>query len=150
MLGILNFRRRHRQRSLASALIGEVTATLEAIEGYDEVKRLEAGAEGAEGHLSELGAFRLPPSPIYNFNIGRLDVFEAPVQRQVAYFYTRIASLADHLQALSHATEDPDARKQHARDALDEINTAMNAGDDLLRSLRPHVSRRQPASIMRA
>lgn len=150
MLGILGFRRRHQQRNLASALIGEITATLEAIEGYDEVKRLESGDGQAESHLSELSAFRLPPSVIYNFNIGKLDIFEATVQRQVAYFYTRVGSLADQLHALSQATEDPDLRKQHARNALAEINNAMNAGDDLLRSLRHHVSRRQPDSIMRA
>jgi CRISPR/Cas system CMR-associated protein Cmr5 small subunit len=72
------------------------------------------------------------------------------VQRQVAYFYTRIASLADHLHALSEATDDLELRKHHARNALAEITNAMNAGDDLLRSLRHHVSRRQPDSITRA
>jgi hypothetical protein len=62
MLGFLGFRRRQQQRNLASAFIGEVTATLEAIEGYDEVRRLEDGDGDAESHLTELSAFRLPPS----------------------------------------------------------------------------------------
>lgn len=150
MLGFLNFRRRHRQRDLASVLIGEVTATLEAIEEFDEVKQLEAGDAEAERHLSELSTFRLPPSPVYNFNIGRLHVLDASSQRQVTYFYTRVASLADHLRALSKVNNDPDVRKDHARNALVEIQNAMNAGDDLLRTLRLHVSRRQPATITRA
>jgi len=150
MLGILNFGRRQQQRNLASALIGEVTATLEAIEGYDEVRRLEAGDDQAEKCLSELESFRTPSSPIYIGNVGRLNVFDAPLQRQVTYFYTRIASLADHLHALSRSTEDEALRKQHARDAAAEINNAMNAGDDLLRTLRPLVSRRRKPSLTRA
>jgi hypothetical protein len=97
-----------------------------------------------------LNAFRLPPSPVYNFNIGRLHLLDAPSQRKITYFYTRVAGLADHLRALSKASDDPDMRKDQARNALAEIESAMNAGDDLLRTLRLHVSRRRPATITRA
>lgn len=149
MLGILNFRRRQ-QRNLACALIGEITATLEAIEGYDEVRHLEAGDEEAERRLSELDTFKLPLSPIYNGNVGQLAVLDASLQRQVTYFYTRIAGLADQLQALSKATDDADLRKEHARSAAAEISDTMNAGDDLLRGLRPLVSRHYNPSLTRA
>ena len=41
-------------------------------------------------------------------------------------------------------------RKQHARYAIAEISNTMNAGDDLLRALRPLVSRQYKPSLTRA
>lgn len=150
MLGDLLFPRRHARRSLASALIGEITATLEAIEGYHDIRRLKAGEEGAEKYLSELKTFELPPAPIYTNNITHLWVFEATLQRRVSYFYTCVASLAGHLHALSKPTGDTNLRKQYVRNAITEINNTMNAGDELLRALRPLVSRHRHPSITRA
>jgi hypothetical protein len=150
MLGILNFRRRQKQRNLACALIGEVAATLEAIEGYDEVRHLEAGDDEAGLSLSELSAVKLPLSPFYNGNVARLAVFDAPVQRQITYFYTRVASLADHLQAFAKSVDGAERRREHARNAAAEINKTMNAGNDLLRALQPLASRHYNPSLIRA
>jgi hypothetical protein len=150
MLGFLNFRRRRLQRGLASAIIGEVTATLEAIEGYEEVRHLEAEDDEAERRLSELDAFKLPRSPFYNGNVAQLMVFDPHLQRQITYFYTRSASLTDHLHAFAKTTDDAELRKVHARNATAEINNTMNAGDDLLRGLRPLVSRYYKPSLTRA
>jgi hypothetical protein len=147
MLAIFNYRRR---RSLACALIGEVAATLEAIEGYDEIRHLEAGDDEAERRLAELDAFKLPLSTFYNGNVAQLRLFDAHVQRLITYFYTRSASLADHLQAFAKVTDDAELRKEHTRNAAAEISNTMNAGDDLLRALRPFSSRRYKPSITRA
>jgi hypothetical protein len=139
------------RRGLASALIGEIVAVIDGMEGFEEVRKLEDMATGAEEHLDELGAFTLPKFAVYESNAGRLDLFEAPVQRQIAYFFTRAGSLAGHLHALASAREESiELRRQHAVDAQREINGLSELGDELLRDLRKLVSRRQAREISRA
>jgi hypothetical protein len=139
------------KRGLASALIGEIAAVIDGIEGFEEVRKLEDMETGADEHLDELGAFTLPKFAVYEANAGRLDLFDAAIQRQIAYFFTRAGSLAGHLHVL--AATDKDSRelcKRHAIEAQREINTLSELGDDLLRDLRKIVSKKPIRTISRA
>ena len=142
---MLLFGRNRSRRGLASALIGEIAAVIDGMEGFEEVRKLEDMEMGAEEHLDELGAFTLPKFSVYESNADRLDLFDPAVQRQIAYFFTSAGNLAGHLHALA-STKDAskELRKQHAMDAQKEINGLSELGDDLLRDLRKLVSKKLP------
>ena len=145
------FGRSRSRQGLASALIGEIVAVIDGMEGFEEIRKLEDMEIGAEEHLDELGAFTLPRFSVYESNADRLDLFDAATQRQIAYFFARAGSLAGHLHALaSTKKEAKELCKQHAIDAQREINGLSELGDDLLRDLRKLVSKRQPGTISRA
>src|SRR4029077_13734096 len=125
------------RRGLASALIGEIAAIIDDMEGYEEVRKLEDMEIGADEHIDELGVFTLPKFSVYESNADRLDLFDASIQRQIAYFFTRAGSLAGHLHAFaSTRKESKELCSQHAIDARKEINGLLELGDDLLRDLR--------------
>ena len=148
---MLLFGRSRSRRGLASALIGEIAAIIDDMEGFEEVRKLEDMEIGADEHLDELGVFTLPKFSVYESNADRLDLFDASIQRQIAYFFTRAGSLAGHLQAFaSTRNESKELCKQHAIDAQKEINGLLELGDDLLRDLRKLVSKKQPSTISRA
>ena len=148
---MLLFGRSRSRRGLASALIGEIAAVIDSMERFEEVRKLEDMAIGAEENLDELGAFTLPAFSVYASNADRLDLFDASVQRQIAYFFATAGSLAGHLHALaSTKKESKELCRKHAIDAQKEINGLSELGDDLLRDLRKLVSRKQPATISRA
>jgi hypothetical protein len=148
---MLLFGRSRSRRGLASALIGEIAAVIDGMEGFEEVRKLEDMEMGAEEHLDELGAFTLPKFSVYETNAGRLDVFDASIQRQIVYFFTRAGSLTGHLHALASTKKDSTVLcKLHAIDAQKEINGLSELGDDLLRDLRKLVSKKRPDSISRA
>jgi hypothetical protein len=148
---MLLFGRSRSRRGLASALIGEIAAIIEDIEGFEEVRKLEGMASGADEHLDELGAFALPRFSVYESSVDRLSLFDAATQRQIAYFFTRAGGLAGHLHALASArNESQDLCRQHAIEAQKEINGLSELGDDLLRDLRKLVDKRRPSSITRA
>ncbi len=88
---MLLFGRSRSRRGLASALIGEIAAVIDSMERFEEVRKLEGMAIGAEENLDELGAFTLPAFSVYESNADRLDLFDASVQRQIAYFFTSTA-----------------------------------------------------------
>ncbi len=148
---MLLFGRTRSRRGLASALIGEIAAVIDGMEGFEEVRKLEDLEIGAEEHLDELGAFTMPKFSVYESNAGRLDLFDAAIQRQIVYFFTRAGSLSGHLHALASTKIDSkELCKQHAIDAQKEINGLSELGDDLMRDLRTLVSKKQPAGISRA
>jgi hypothetical protein len=148
---MLLFGRTRSRRGLASALIGEIAAVIDGMERFEEVRKLEDMEIGAEENLDELGAFALPRFSVYESNAGRLDLFDAAVQRQIAYFFTSAGSLAGHLHALaSTKKQSTELCKRHAIDAQKEINGLSELGDDLLRDLRKLVSKKQSATISRA
>jgi hypothetical protein len=148
---MIHFGRGRTRRGLASALIAEIAAVIDGMEGFEEVRKLEDMELGAEEHLDELGAFTLPKFSVYEANAGRLDLFDPAIERQIVYFFTRAGSLAGHLQALaSTKKEAKELCKQHAIDAQKEINGLSELGDDLLHDLRKLVSKKQPAAISRA
>ena len=148
---MLHLGRSRSRRGLASALIGEIAAVIDGMEGFEEVRKLEGMEVGADEHLDELGAFALPRFSVYESNADRLDLFDAAVQRQIAYFFTRAGSLVAHLHAIaSTRNESKELCRQHAIDAQKEINSLSDLSDDLLRDLRKLVSKRQPGTISRA
>jgi hypothetical protein len=140
---MLLFGRSRSRRGLASALIGEIAAVMEAMEGFEEVRKLEEMEIGAEEHLDELSAFTLPKFSVYESNADRLDLFDTAIQRQIAYFFTSAGSLSGHLHALAATRKEATVLcKQHAIDAQKEINCLFELGDGLLRDLRKLVARR--------
>ncbi len=148
---MLLFGRSRSRRGLASALIGEITALIDDMESFEEVRKLENMEIGADEHLDELSVFTLPKFAVYESNADRLDVFDAAIQRQISYFFTRAGSLAGHLHALALTkNKSSELCRQHAIDAQKEINGLTELGDDLLRDLRRLVSRKQSKTISRA
>ena len=148
---MLLFGRNRSRRGLASALIGEIAAVIDGMERFEEVRKLEDMEAGAEENLGDLGAFTMPRFSVYESNADRLDLFDASVQRQIAYFFTSAGSLAGHLHVLAATKkESTESCKQHAIDAQKEINGLSELGIDLLRDLRKVVSKKQPATISRA
>ena len=143
--------RNRSRRGLAAALIGEIAAVIDGMERFEEVRMLEDMEIGADEHLDELSAFTLPRFSVYESNADRLDLFDAPIQRQISYFFTSAGSLAGHLHALaSTKTESKEACRQHAIDAQKEINALSELGDDLLCDLRKLVSKMGSKTISRA
>jgi len=145
------FGRSRSRRGLASALIGEIAAIIEDMEGFEEVRKLEDMTIGADEHLDELGAFELPKFSVYESNVDRLGLFDTATQRQIAYFFTRAGGLVGHLHALaSTRDESKDLCRRHAIEAQREIIGLSELGDDLLRDLRKLVDRKRPDSVSRA
>ena len=107
---MLLFGRSRSRRGLASALIGEIAAVIDGMEGFEEVRKLEDMELGAEEHLDDLGAFTLPRFSVYESNADRLDLFDAATQRQIAYFFARAGSLAGHLHALASTKKEAKKR----------------------------------------
>jgi hypothetical protein len=148
---MLHFGRSRSRRGLASALIGEIAAVIDGMEGFEEVRKLEDMEFGAKEHLDELAAFTLPKFSVYESNADRLDFFDAGLQRKIAYFFTRAGGLAGHLHALaSTKNESKELCKQHAIEAQKEINGLSELADDLLRDLRKLVSKKPMKTISRA
>jgi hypothetical protein len=148
---MLLFGRSRSRRGLASALIGEIAAIMDDMEGFEEVRKLEDMEIGADEHLDELSVFTLPKFSVYESNANRLDLFDAAIQRQIVYFFTRAGSLAGHLHAFAPTrNESKELCKQRAIDAQKEINRLLELGDDLLRDLRKLVSKKEPGTISRA
>ena len=146
---MLHFGHSRSRRGLASALIGEIAAVIDSMEGFEEIRKLEDMEFGAEEHLDELAAFTLPKFSVYESNADRL--FDAALQRKIAYFFTRAGGLAGHLHALaSTKDESKELCKQHAIDAQKEINCLLELADDLLRDLRKLVSKKPMKTLSRA
>lgn len=142
------YRWTHRRevRCLASAFIGEIAAILRVIETHDVVSALERASGSATG-VHTLPSLQLPPFTIYMSDAAALDKLPLPAPRQIAYFYAQIASVQNDLGALTAEREDNAERR---RCVLSELKEALALGDDILRGLRPLISRRYPASLTRA
>jgi len=149
-LGFLSASERSR-RNLASAFIGEIVAAMGSVEDNAKIRRLSLQPFGSNELPVDFSDFQLPKLTVYEANAGRLGVFNAPLPREIAYFYTRFAALPDRLRALtapSPASIEDMRRK--TQEALDDVSQTLQLGEDLLRSIKPFVSRRQPESISRA
>ena len=115
------------------------------------VARLERLA--AEEGDTKQGSLResLPPFLVYQANICRLLWFRSPLPREIVHFYTKLATIAEQLDALAAPTEvSMDSRADYARSALIDIRETLELGDALLRHLRPLVSKHRSVSISRA
>ena len=143
--------RRRERHGLASALIGEIVAALEAVETNCASRDLQAADSAACTATFDFADFELPRLAVYEASVDKLSLFHAPLPRELSYFYTRLANLPQRLRALkppaSMSAEDIKAR---TATAVGEIDRMMTLGEDLLRSMRVFVSRRGPSSISRS
>jgi hypothetical protein len=146
--------RKRDRRNLASAFVGEIAAALETVERDDSIKQLQNATvdSGSDnGLLLDFSVFRLPKLAVYEANIGNLSLFDAPLPREISYFYTRLMALPGRLRAFKRADRSrSEEMKRKSGDVIEEISEIMRLGDNLLRSFRAFVSRKQPASISRA
>ncbi len=144
------FGARRTRRNLASAFVGEIAAVLRAIERNPVLQDHVPGLV-AQSAATECVA-EMPHVVVYEANAGHLDVFNAPLPRELTYFYTRVSALSERLHALaspSHLSDE--VRDEYIHLAQVDANRAMELGDELLHHLRPYVSsHHQPASISRA
>lgn len=143
--------RRREQHGLASALIGEIVAAMEAVERSSGVQHHNPAATADDQLTLDFTDFALPRLAVYEANVGRLGLFNAPLPRELSYFYTRLSNLPQRLRALRTTPDSsPDEQKLRARIAIGEIDQTMTLGNDLLRSMKGFVSRKRPDSISRA
>jgi hypothetical protein len=143
--------RRRDRRNLASAFAGEIAAAIEAVAEHPEVRRLQLVQTSAGERPFDFSHFKLPKLAVYEANADKLSLFDAPLPRELSYFYTRLADLPQRLLAVKPpGTLPAEDLKSRTKSAIDEITQTMTLGDDLLRSIKVLISRKQPASISRA
>jgi hypothetical protein len=131
---------------LASAFVGEIAAAMETLEANPEIKFLASLAEGAGGTTGQSNKFALPKFSVYEKNASRLGEFAAPLPRELSYFYTEMEALDGRIRnALLHE-KGAASRKAAAAEAVAEVRRVVNLGDQLLRDLRPLVSRHHSSS----
>lgn len=137
--------RRHSRRALASALTGEIAATLETIEAQDVRAALDHACANPDVKIA-LPEIALPRFVVYESNAGRLDRLDAPLQRQVVQLFDRLAMLPHESAKLSVMLNHTEAgqaaylrhlRIHHLRESLD---LTLNMADEVLLSLRPIMS----------
>jgi hypothetical protein len=149
MLFASGFGSRRARRNLASAFVGEVAAVLRAIERNPLLH--EGGEALVDEEAAEDCVAELPHVVVYEANAGHLDLFNAPLPRELTYFYTRVSALAERLHALAAPHElSEEIRGEYVHLAQADAHRAMELGDELLRHLRPLVSHHQPDTISRA
>ena len=137
------------RRKLAAAFVGEIAGIMRSIEdGLAGQDRVEDAAN--DGVLAS-GMALLPRCPIYEANAHQITAFDYSLIREIAYFYTCTATLSERLRSLSSQCQlSAEARAHSLQLALSDARCMLDAGDELLRHLRPFVSRRRPRSISRA
>lgn len=143
---LLHSGRSSRRRNLAVAFLREIRALMDAVEGHEEVRRLEETAKGAVRNISDLQFFMLPKFLVYENSAGHISIFDPYIQRDITLFYARLDSLMDHLHVLyvlSSSSATPlEICEQHAKNALKEIGGTIALGEQLLRGLRKFISSR--------
>jgi len=143
--------RRRDRRNLASAFVGEIVAAMEAVADHSEVKRLHHVASTATEPPFDFSDFKLPRLAVYGANIAKLCLFSAPLPRELSYFCSGLDDLPQRLRALKPSpTSSADDLQSRAQSAIGEIAETMTLGENLLRSVKGFVSRKQPHSITRA
>jgi hypothetical protein len=138
------------RRNLASAFVGEIVAAMEVVAEHSEIRRLLVEKNGGETRF-DFREFLLPRLAVYEANASRLVLFNAPLPRELSYFYTRLMALPNRLHSLSSSIS-VSAEEAHEKSAaaLEELTRIMDRGQELLRSFRGFISRKQPCSISRA
>lgn len=142
--------RRRDRRNLASAFIGEIAAAMESVE--EHIGRRLEGAASRDGEPPfDFDDFQLPRLAVYEANVGHLTLFNAPLPRELSYFYTRLAALPARLRALKpSSSSSAEVVKQNSQRALEEVTRTMQLGENLLHNIKGFVSRKQPDSVSRA
>jgi hypothetical protein len=132
-----------KRRNLASAFVGEISAILALLEDI-------AQPPPSRGMEPRSAPFVLPRCELYKANAGQIDLFDAPLPHQLTHFYTRLGSLPEFLRA--HRNLRPAKSKDMSSDdpVAMELEHLMTEGEDLLRQLRPFVSKSHSPTINRA
>lgn len=136
---------RRKRRNLASAFVGEVSAIMALIEEMSQpASDDEPPAKDAVRLSNGLDHpdFLLPRCDLYAANAGKLDLFDSPLPSQLSHFYTRVASLPEFLRA--HASPAGNGT------VTVEFEHILVEGEDLLRNLRPFVSKPHSPTFTRA
>jgi hypothetical protein len=151
MLQVLRMASRQ-QRSLAAAFVGEIAAILRSMDEHQASQNpndQEQGPGQANGLRAHRGIPALPRFTIYEANAQKIANFDGKTARELAYFYTCAAILSERLRSLPLQIE-PGDRKRCIQLVNSDTECVLDAGDQILRRLRPLVSRQFPASITRA
>jgi hypothetical protein len=115
-----------RRRNLASMFIGEITAALEIIAGGP-----------LKGDELRLRTFCLPRLTVYESTIDRLSLFDASLQRELCYFYTRLMALRRYdKEGESRTRRLADDTTQEMNEEIAEITGIIQLGEDLLHHFR--------------
>jgi hypothetical protein len=148
------FRRRpsRQQRSLAAAFVGEIAAILRSIDEHPLSQALSDQTHAIEqtnGSRPRFGIPALPKFTIYEANVQKIAEFDGKTARELAYFYTCLATLSERLRSLASQI-DLDDRKRYIQLVNSDAECVLEAGDQVLRRLRPLVSHQCAHSITRA
>jgi hypothetical protein len=136
------------RRKLAAAFVGEITGILRSIE---DGLTVQDQAEDTASNAFLASGIAVPRCPIYEANAQRITAFDRPLIREIAYFYTCTATLSERLRSLSSPSQISAEEREHCLHlTLADARGMLDVGNDLLRHLRPFVSRRRPRSISRA
>ena len=122
--------RSNRMSHLASALIGEITATLEAIETQRLIDLLKRDALDDPDTARALQAFALPRFTAFEANAAKLDCLPGDVERTAINLFDRWSVFCAELRGSTMAGGD---RKR----VLHEATELLQLADDLLFALRP-------------
>jgi hypothetical protein len=141
-----------RQRSLAAAFIGEIAAILRSIDQRPDSQGIDDPSRGSTLPQVETCRFDMPALPkftIYEANAKKIADFDKRTARELAYFYTCLSTLSERLRTLSSQIDLAD-RNRCIRLVNSDSECVLEAGDQVLRQLRPFVSRKHSGSITRA
>jgi hypothetical protein len=152
MLQVLRIRPSRHQRSLAAAFVGEIAAILRSMDDHPSSRNhndQEQAPERANGSCLPCSISALPRFTIYESNAQKIADFDGKTARELAFFYTCAATLSERLRSLPSQV-DSDDRKRCIQLVNSDAECLLEAGDQVLRRLRPLVSHQSPASITRA
>jgi len=113
---------------------------MEAFEEFGKLEDMEMG-RGTSWTNSALSHCR---NLSLRIQCGSMDLFDAAIQRQIAYFFTSAGSLAGPCMRSRDQKESTELCKQHAIDAQKGNQPPSEQGNDLLRDLRKLVSKSSP------
>jgi hypothetical protein len=129
--------RRVTRRNLASALIGEIVAVVHAIESERIVESLETMEADASSEKS-VKRLVLPHLTVYERNGDKLDLFNPPLPRKLAYFFDSLTTLSDELASIDDNARNASAlsRGERVRYTSLDVHDMLESADDILVALR--------------
>lgn len=129
--------RRVTRRNLASALIGEIVAVLHAIESERIVESLET-MEAEFGSENSAKPLVLPHLTVYERNGDKLDLFDPPLPRKLAYFFDSLTTLSDELASIDDKARKAStlSRPERVRYTSVDVHDMLDNADDILVALR--------------
>jgi hypothetical protein len=138
---LMRLERRRIRRNVASALVGEIAAVLEAIDARKVVDLFGRAAQLGDDRAGAVVPFDLGPFSAYEANAGRLDIFDAPLPRKIAFLFSGFHDLAHESVEFQSPRLVPEVRRERAARLARVGAELLELADDVLRSLRPFVER---------